>query len=107
MQARDQPALGWTTVLRRQPVRMVEGQVQTGYTNMFELICCECGDNPDVDYGNVSSELQQIRGPYQIAAGIAAYKQHLELYPHQRADRQPAPSAHDARGRSGPDSGRA
>ena len=45
----------------------------------FELICCECGDNPYLDYSRASPRLQQIRGPYTIAAGLAAYEQHLGL----------------------------
>jgi hypothetical protein len=76
----DQPALGWTVVLRRQPARVVEGQSPGGCTDMFEIICCDCGDHPDLDYGDVSPELQRIRGPYPIAAGVAAYKEHLLLH---------------------------
>ena len=72
----DQRASNWTVVLRRQPARIVEGRPEGGYTDMFELICCDCGDDPDLDYHHVSRELQQIRGPYPIAAGIAAYEQH-------------------------------
>ena len=45
----------------------------------FELICCECGDNPYLDYSRVSPRLQQLRGPYTITAGLAAYEQHLGL----------------------------
>jgi hypothetical protein len=75
----DQPALGWTVVLRRQPVRIVEGQPEGGYTDLFELICCHHGDHPDLDYRDVSSELQRIRGPYPIAAGVAAYDEHIKL----------------------------
>jgi hypothetical protein len=71
-----QPGHGWTVVLRRQPARIVEGQPQGGYTNAFEIICCECGDNPDLDYRQVSPQLQRIRGPYPIAAGVAAYEKH-------------------------------
>ena len=75
----DQPALGWTVVLRRQPVRVVEGRAEGGYTDVFELICCDCGDHPDVDYRDVSPGLQRIRGPYPLAAGVAAYDKHLKL----------------------------
>ena len=75
----DQPALGWTVVLRRQPVRVVEGRAEGGYTDVFELICCDCGDHPDLDYRDVSPGLQRIRGPYQLAAGVAAYDKHLKL----------------------------
>jgi hypothetical protein len=80
MQTRDQPALGWTVVLRRQPARIVEGRAEGGYTDVFELICCYCGDHPDLDHREVSPELQRIRGPYPIAAGVAAYEDHLELH---------------------------
>ena len=73
MQAPDQPALGWTVVLRRQPVRVVEGQPEGGYTDAYELICCECGDHPDLDYRDISPELQRVRGRYAFADGIAAY----------------------------------
>ena len=89
MKTRDQPRHGWTTVLRRQPARIVDGQPQGGYTSAFEIICCHCGDNPDLDYGEVSPGLQRIRGPYPIADGIAAYGKHVE--PHQRPGRRHRP----------------
>jgi hypothetical protein len=73
----DQPALGWTVVLRRQPGRIVEGQPEGGYTSLFEIICCYCGDHPDLDYREVAPKLQRIRGPYPVAAGVAAYGRHL------------------------------
>jgi len=80
VQTYEQPALGWTVVLRRCPVRTVEGRVQGGSTNAFEIICCDCGDHPDRDYRDVSPPLQRIRGPYPIAAGVTAYEEHLKLY---------------------------
>jgi hypothetical protein len=79
MRTCDQPALGWTLVLRRQPVRTVESWPEDGYTDVFELICCDCGDHPDLDYRDLSAELQRIRGPYPLATGIAAYGKHLAL----------------------------
>ncbi len=68
-------------VLRRQPVRIVDGQPEGGYTSMFELICCDCGDHPERDYREVPRELQRIRGPYPIAAGVEAYMKHVEGHP--------------------------
>jgi hypothetical protein len=56
-----------------------------GYTDMFEIICCDCGDHPGLDYREVSPELQRIRGPYPIAAGVAAYVKHVKQHP---ADKQ-------------------
>ena len=79
MRTSDQPALGWTVVLRRRPVCIVEGRPEGGYTEAFELICCDCGDHPDLDYRDISPGLQQIRGPYPLAAGVAAYEDHLKL----------------------------
>jgi hypothetical protein len=84
MATRDQPGDGWTVVLRRQPSRMVEGQPEGGYTGAFEIVCCDCGDHPDLDYCEVSPELHRVRRPYPIADGIAAYVMHLGRY-HQPA----------------------
>jgi hypothetical protein len=77
MTSLDQPGHGWTVVLRRQPARIVEGQPEGGYNDAFEIICCDCGDHPDFDYREVSPELQRIRGPYLLPAGIAAYQKHV------------------------------
>jgi hypothetical protein len=74
------PGRDWTVVLRRQATRIVEGQPEGGYTDAFELICCDCGDDPDLDYPEVAPEIQRIRGPYSIAAGVAAYGQHVSLH---------------------------
>ena len=79
MEALDEPALGWTVVLRRQPVHLVEGRPEGGYTDSYELICCDCGDDPELDYRDVPADLQQIRGPYTVSAGIAAYGRHVRL----------------------------
>jgi hypothetical protein len=85
--AADQPGLQWTVVLRRLPVRIVAGEPEGGYADAYEIICCECGDQPGLDYGDVSAELQRIRGPYSlIAAGVAAYAKHVKLH---RAGRRP------------------
>jgi len=81
------PGRNWTLVLRRRPARMVaEGSGDDygdGSIDAYELICCDCGDDPDVDYREVSPELRRIRGPYLIAAGVAAYSRHVALYQSQ------------------------
>lgn len=87
----DQPALGWTIVLRGQPVRAVAGQDEGGYTDVFELICCDCGDHPELEYPDVSPRLQRIRGPYSLAEGVAAYDSHLKLN-HQQVRGSGAPA---------------
>jgi hypothetical protein len=84
--ADDEPALGWTVVLRRKPARIVDGRPEGGYTDAYELICCECGDDPDQDYRDVPRRLQRVRGPYAVAAGIAAYARHVRLRHGQQPD---------------------
>ena len=91
MRTDDQPGLGWTVVLRRQPARIVEGRVHGGYTDAWELVCCGCGDHPDLDYHDISPELQQIRGPYTFAAGITAYGKHVNRYHRQQPIFQSGP----------------
>ena len=46
MRTCDQPALGWTVVLRRQPAHIVQGWAEGGYADVFELIYRYCGDRP-------------------------------------------------------------
>ena len=66
-----QPGHGCTAVLRSQPVlEWVDGRVERARTAAFELICCECGDNPYLDYSQISPRLQQIRGPYTMARAL-------------------------------------
>jgi hypothetical protein len=89
MATRDPPGDGWTVVLKRQPARIVAGRPEGGYTGAFEVICRDCGDRPDQDYREVPPELQRVRGPYPVAAGVAACEQHL---------RQHLQSANAARG---------
>ena len=84
MKDQDQTGLGWTVVLRRQPVRLVEGRAEGGYTDAYELVCCDCGDHPGLDYREIPAGLRRIRGPYRFAEGIAAYQRHVQRYHGQR-----------------------
>ena len=79
MATRDQPRHGWTVVLRRQPARIVDGHTEGPCTDLWEIICCDCGDDPDLDYREVAPRLQLVRGPYPLTVGVAAYEQHLHL----------------------------
>jgi hypothetical protein len=90
MATSDQRTDGWTLVLRRQATRLVEGRPSGGYTDAFELICCDCGDDPDRAYCELPPRLQLVRGPYPIAAGIAAYQQHSRLHQVLRVTCQPS-----------------
>ena len=81
---------GWTVVLRRRPTRIVVGRPEGGYTDEYEIICCDCGDDPARDYREVSPELQRIRGSYPIAAGITAYVNHARRHPRPRRIHRPA-----------------
>jgi hypothetical protein len=72
-----QPGHGRAARLRRQPFRLVDGRVEGGYTGAFEVICPSCGDNPDLDYSEVSPWLQDLRGPRTIEEGLAVYLEHI------------------------------
>jgi len=80
MATRDQPGDGWTVILRCRPTRMAEGRPEGGYTDLFEITCCDCGDHPDLDYAEVSPELHRVRGLYPIAADIATYEKRVRLH---------------------------
>jgi hypothetical protein len=90
MSTHDPPGQDWTLVLRRQPARAVRGRPAGGYTDAYELICCDCGDDPDLDYQQVCPELQRIRGPYPIAAGVEAYERHAGRHEARRSAFEPA-----------------
>ncbi len=87
MATREQPGDGWTAVLRRQP-GMVEGRPEGGYSDLFDTVCCDCGDHPYLDCSEVSLEFQRVRKPYPIADGISAHLEHLE--PHHQPGRAPS-----------------
>jgi hypothetical protein len=74
-----QPGHGLAARLRRQPVRIVDGRVEGGYTDVFEVICPDCGDHPYLDYCEVIPRLQRLRGPRELEAGLAEYERHLGL----------------------------
>jgi hypothetical protein len=76
-----QPCHGKTAFVRRQPVRIVDGRYEGGYTDVFELICPGCGDNPYVDYSEISLWLQWLRGPRTLEAALEAYDKHLGPLP--------------------------
>ena len=67
-----------TASIRRQLVRIVEGGEEGG-SGAFEVVCFHCGDHPYWGYSEISLSLQRIRGPYTMAAALAAYDRHLGL----------------------------
>ena len=77
-----QPGHGRTAFLRRQPVRIVDGRFEGGYTDVFELICPGCGDHPYLDYSEIPPGLQFLRGPRALEAALTAYDKHLGPLPH-------------------------
>jgi hypothetical protein len=75
-----QPGHGMAASLRRQPARITGGGEKGGFRDVFEVVCCDCGDHPYWDYSEIWLSLQRIRGPYTtMAAALAAYDQHLGL----------------------------
>ena len=81
-----QPGHGRTAFVRRQPARIVDGRVQGGYTDAYELICPGCGDNPYVDYSQIPPPLQRLRGPRTLEAALEAYDEHLGPLPGPNGD---------------------
>jgi hypothetical protein len=72
----DWPERKWTLGLRRLPASDADGDREYDGAVEYELICRYCGDDPGLRYGKVSAELQQVRGPYQVKAGIEAFIEH-------------------------------
>jgi hypothetical protein len=81
-----QPGHGRTAFVRLQPVRIVDGRAEGGYTGVFEFICPGCGDNPYVDYSEIPPRLQWLRGPRTLQAALEAYDKHLEPLPGPNGD---------------------
>jgi hypothetical protein len=81
-----QPGHGRTAFVRRQPVRIVDGRVEGGYTGLFEFICPGCGDHPYVDYSEIPPQLQWLRGPHTLEAALEAYDKHLGPFPGPNGD---------------------
>ena len=67
--------------MRRRPVRIVDGRMEGGYTDAYELICPSCGDHPYLDYTAVAPRLQWLRGPRALEAALAAYHKHIGASP--------------------------
>jgi hypothetical protein len=90
-----QPGHGRTASLRRQPVRIVDGRKEGGYMEPFELICPGCGNHPYLDYSEISPQLQRLRGPRTLMAGLAAYDRQCQAGPLTRPrpaiTKKPAP----------------
>jgi hypothetical protein len=58
----------------------VDGRPEGGWTDAFEIICCDCGDDPGRTYCEVAPGLLRVRGPYTIRTGLAAYEAHLRQH---------------------------
>jgi hypothetical protein len=62
-------------MLRSQRIRTASGGWQ--YTGKIELICYDCGDDPEADYRKISPLLRRIRGPYPT---VQIAREALELH---------------------------
>lgn len=91
-----QPGHGRTAFVRRRPVRIVDGRMEGGYTDAYELICPGCGDHPYLDFGDVPAQLQRLRGSYVLTAAVAAYEEHLGLSSCPGEDSPSGPGSRDA-----------
>src|SRR6516162_5133662 len=71
------PTRATTITLRRQKAHTQGGNLDGGYTNAFEIICSDCGDDPRRDYQDVPPRLQRLRGPYLLDTGVTQYEAHV------------------------------
>lgn len=71
-----QPGHGRTAFVRRRPVRIVDGRMEGGYTDAYELICPSCGDHRDLNHSEISPRLQRLRGPRRLESALAAFHKH-------------------------------
>ena len=72
----DQYGAGWMVAQPLQPVSTATGRRQRGYTAPCE-VRCDCGDHRDLEYREIFSRLQRIRGPYLNADGVTPYEKRL------------------------------
>ena len=70
----------WTVVMRRRPVRIVEGSARRRLDRGIRDHLLRLRDDPDRDYRDVSPELQRIRGPYPLGAGVTACEEHVRQH---------------------------
>ena len=68
----------WTLCLRKRPASVFDGRPDDGRPGVYELVCRDCGDDLRRGYGEVSAELQKVRGPYSLEAAIEAFVAHCE-----------------------------
>ena len=76
MTASAAPGQARAMTLLRQKARTVDGE-PGGYTDAFEIICSDCGDDPRQNYQDVPPRLQHLRGPYLLDTGIKQYEAHI------------------------------
>ena len=92
MTVNNWPERKWTLGLRQQPASDADGGRRYDGAAEYELICRYCGDDPRLRYGEVPAELQQIRGPYRIKAGIEAFLAHDRSHEPTAGEAAPARS---------------
>ncbi len=66
---------GYNVVLCRQPASIIDGRPEGSYAGVFEVVCRDCGDDPGLDYRQVSPKLQLIHRPYPIVSRTLSFAQ--------------------------------
>ena len=84
------PEDDWTLSLRKRPRSALDRRPDGGRAEEYELLCRDCGDDPRGAYRGVPAELQQVRGPYSLEAGIEAFMEHNDC--HEPVAEQPTRS---------------
>jgi hypothetical protein len=76
----DPPEDEWTLSLRKRPRSVFDLRPDDDRAEEYELVCRDCGDDLRGAYCGVSAELQQVRGPYSVEAGIEVFMEHCERH---------------------------
>lgn len=76
MTVSDSPDDDWTLSLRKRPRSVLDHRPDNSRREEYELVCRDCGDDPRGAYRGVPADLQQVRGPYSLEAGIEAFMEH-------------------------------
>lgn len=80
MTASNLPSGEWALSLRKRPASSLDRRPEAARAEEYELVCRDCGDDPRDGYRGVPAELQQVRGPYPLEAGIEAFMDHSESH---------------------------
>jgi hypothetical protein len=90
----DQPRHGWTTVLRRQPARIVNGQTEGGYTDTLSSYAATVVTIPTWITLRSHLSFSGSAGPTRSRTALPHNKKHVKLHQQPGQRHRPGPVAH-------------